>query len=242
MGRGVRDVEGRVPPPGRRPRRRARRSRDPQLQPRAGVRHHRAHGGERAGARPRGAVRGRAAQRAAGRPPEEYGMNPMSFGEMRDGCYEIDARVRDMNVNGVLGSMCFPSFPGFGGRMFHAGGRAGGDSALPVLQAYNDWHVDEWCGTHPGRFVPLAIPPVWDQDAMVAEVRRMAAKGCHAFTFSENPEKTGFPSLHNEWWDPFWATCADEGTIVCFHIGSSSEIPITSVESPVDVTLTLMPV
>ncbi|HKA93732.1 MAG TPA: amidohydrolase, partial [Acidimicrobiia bacterium] len=29
----------------------------------------------------------------AGRPPEEYGMNPMSFGEMRDGCYEIDARV-----------------------------------------------------------------------------------------------------------------------------------------------------
>ena len=22
----------------------------------------------------------------AGRPPEEYGMNPMSFGEMRDGC------------------------------------------------------------------------------------------------------------------------------------------------------------
>jgi predicted TIM-barrel fold metal-dependent hydrolase len=29
---------------------------------------------------------------------------------------------------------------------------------------------------------------------------------------------------------------------VCFHIGSSSEIPITSVESPVDVTLTLMPV
>src|SRR5918994_143644 len=135
----------------------------------------------------------------AGRPPEEYGMNPMSFGEMRDGCYEIDARVRD-------------------------------------------WHVDEWCGTHPGRFIPLAIPPVWDQDAMVAEVRRMAAKGCHAFTFSENPEKTGFPSLHNEWWDPFWAACADAGTIVCFHIGSSSEIPITSVESPVDVTLTLMPV
>ncbi|HEY4402366.1 MAG TPA: amidohydrolase, partial [Acidimicrobiia bacterium] len=82
----------------------------------------------------------------AGRPPEEYGMNPMSFGEMRDGCYEIDARVRDMNVNGVLGSMCFPSFPGFGGRMFHAGGAAGDDSALPVLQAYNDWHVDEWCG------------------------------------------------------------------------------------------------
>ncbi len=169
-------------------------------------------------------------------------MNPMSFGEMRDGCYLIDARVRDMNVNGVLGSMCFPSFPGFAGRMFHAVGAAGDESALPVLQAYNDWHVDEWCGTHPGRFIPLAVAPIWDQDAMVAEVRRMSTKGCHAFTFSENPEATGFPSLHNEWWDPFWAACADERTMVCFHIGSSSKLPITSVESPIDVTLTLMPV
>jgi predicted TIM-barrel fold metal-dependent hydrolase len=178
----------------------------------------------------------------AGRPPEEYGMNPMSFAEMRDGCYDIHARVRDMDVNGILGSMCFPSFPGFAGRMFHAAGQAGEESALPVLQAYNDWHVDEWCGTYPGRFIPLAVAPIWDQGAMVAEVRRLAAKGCHAFTFSENPEKTGFPSLHNEWWDPFWAACADAGTIVCFHIGSSSEIPITSIESPIDVTLTLMPV
>src|ERR671919_102076 len=93
----------------------------------------------------------------AGRPPEEYGMNPMSFAEMRDGCHDIHARVRDMNVNGVLGSMCFPSFPGFAGRMFHAAGAAGDDSALPVLQAYNDWHVDEWCGTYPGRFMPLAV-------------------------------------------------------------------------------------
>ncbi|MGH7750545.1 MAG: amidohydrolase family protein, partial [Candidatus Dormibacteria bacterium] len=47
----------------------------------------------------------------AGRPPEEYGMEPTSFDEIRAGCYDIDERVRDMNANGVLGSMCFPSFP-----------------------------------------------------------------------------------------------------------------------------------
>ena len=34
-----------------------------------------------------------------------------------------------------------------------------------VLRAYNDWHIDEWCGTYPGRFIPLAIPPIWDPAA-----------------------------------------------------------------------------
>ena len=34
------------------------------------------------------------------------------------------------------------------------------DLALVMLQAYNDWHIDEWCGSHPGRFIPLAIGPV----------------------------------------------------------------------------------
>ena len=31
--------------------------------------------------------------------------------------------------------------------------------ALAMVRAYNDWHIDEWCGTYPGRFIPLSIPP-----------------------------------------------------------------------------------
>ncbi len=53
-----------------------------------------------------------------GRPPEEYGVEPTSFDEMRPGCYDIHERVRDMNANGVLGSMCFPSYPQFCGQLF----------------------------------------------------------------------------------------------------------------------------
>src|SRR5690242_3138620 len=53
----------------------------------------------------------------AGRPPEEYGMEPTSFEEIRTGCYDIDARIKDMNANGVLGSMCFPSYPQFCGQL-----------------------------------------------------------------------------------------------------------------------------
>jgi hypothetical protein len=61
-------------------------------------------------------------------------------------------------------------------------------------------------------------------------------------TFSENPEKLGWPSLHNAHWDPFWTACSDQGTVVCMHLGSSSELLITSMEAPIDVMISLQPV
>jgi predicted TIM-barrel fold metal-dependent hydrolase len=175
----------------------------------------------------------------SGRPLEEYGIEPAAYDEMRPGCFDVAQRVADMDANGVLGSMCFPSFPQFCGQLFSR--TEDKDVALAMLRAYNDWHVDEWCGSAPGRFIPLGLPPVWDPQLMADEVRRLAAKGCHAVTFSENPEKLGWPSMHNEHWDPFWAACSDEGTVVCLHIGSSSELVITSVEAPINVMISLQP-
>jgi len=175
----------------------------------------------------------------AGKPPEEYGIEPTSFAEMRRGCWDIDQRVADMDANGVLGSMCFPSFPQFCGQLFSRTDDK--DVALAMVRAYNDWHIDEWCGTHPGRFIPLAIPPIWDPQLMADEVRRVSAKGCHAVTFSENPEKLGWPSYHSDAWDPFWRAVSDEGTVVCLHIGSSSQLTITSIEAPINVMITLQP-
>jgi predicted TIM-barrel fold metal-dependent hydrolase len=176
----------------------------------------------------------------AGRPPSEYGMDPTALHEMRPGCYDIHERVRDMDANGLLGSMCFPSFPNLCGQLFARSKDK--ESALPILKAYNDWHVDEWCGTYPGRFIPLMLPPIWDPEEMAIEVRRMAAKGCHAVSFSENPEKLKLPSFHSDHWDPFWQACSDEGTIVCLHIGSSSQLVVTAQDAPIDVLITLQPV
>ena len=176
----------------------------------------------------------------AGRPPDEYGIEPTHFTEIRPGCFDIHERIRDMNANGVLASMNFPSYPQFCGQYF---ARATDKNlALAVLRAYNDWHIDEWCGAYPGRMIPIALPPIWDVEKMAEEVRRMANKGCHAVTFSENPEKLGYPSLHNEHWDPFWKACSDTNTIVCLHIGSSSQVVVTSIEAPVDTMITLQPI
>ena len=69
------------------------------------------------------------------------------------GCWQVDERVKDMNAGGILGSICFPSFPGLRGPVVRDGGSR---VLLALLQAYNDWHVEEWCAAYPARFIPMS--------------------------------------------------------------------------------------
>ncbi|MBL7496650.1 amidohydrolase [Frankia sp. CNm7] len=175
----------------------------------------------------------------AGRPREDYGVDPTSFDEMRRGCWDVADRVGDMNANGVLGSLCFPSFPRLCGQVFAEAQDK--DVALIALRAYNDWHVESWCGAAPGRFIPLGLVPFWDIELTIQELTRNAERGVKAVSFSENPSKLGFPSLHSDHWDPFWAACQDLEVVPCLHIGSSSTIVVTAPDAPFDVTATLQP-
>ena len=54
----------------------------------------------------------------AGRPKEEYGLEPQGLDEIRPGCWQGDERVKDINAGGILGAIRFSSFPGFAGRLF----------------------------------------------------------------------------------------------------------------------------
>jgi len=134
-----------------------------------------------------------------GRPPEEYGMEPTSLGQLRDGCYDVHERIKDMNVNGIAASMNFASFTGLDGGIFFSAT----DKSLAVqhMRAYNDWHIDEWCGAYPGRFIPCCFLPLWDMDASVAEVKRLASKGCHSISVNDNPGARGLPSIHTDYWE-----------------------------------------
>ncbi|BCP09665.1 amidohydrolase [Mycobacterium paraintracellulare] len=175
----------------------------------------------------------------AGRPREEYGIEPTAFDEMRPGCYDIHERIKDMDAGGVLASMCFPSFPGFAGRLFAT--HPDKSLALAVTQAYNDWHIDEWCGSYPGRFLPMGLPILWDPELCAKEIRRNAEKGCHSVTFTENPATLGFPSFHDDYWDPMWRALSDTNTVLSVHLGSSGKITMTADNAPIDVMITLQP-
>src|SRR5882724_9874501 len=174
---------------------------------------------------------------AVGFDRDDMTMSPITYDEMRPGCYDPKARVDDMELNWVEASLSFPSFPRFCGQTFlEAKDR---ELAEACVYAYNDWMVDEWCGDSGGRLIPLPIIPLWDVELAAAEVRRNASRGARAVCFSEIPPHLGLPSIHSGYWDPFFAACQDTNTVVCMHIGSSSKMPATSADAPAGVGSTL---
>ncbi len=174
-----------------------------------------------------------------GRPFEEYGMEPSALEQLREGCYDVHARIDDMNVNGIAASLNFGNSIGFDNSTFHkAPDKA---MALTHLRAWNDWHIDEWCAAYPGRFIPCAILPTWDMKATVAEIKRVADKGCPAISISENPTMQGLPSIHNEYWNPFWKAISDNDVTICLHIGSGNPAPHASMETPIEAWIATMP-
>jgi predicted TIM-barrel fold metal-dependent hydrolase len=169
-----------------------------------------------------------------GRPVSEYSFEPARFDEMRRGAWDIHERIRDMDLNGIYASLCFPSFlPGFAGQRIQVGRDP--ELALATVRAWNDWHIDEWAGSYPGRIIPCQLPYLLDPVVAAEEVRRNAARGFKAVTFSEMPHELGLPSLHSGHWDPLMRACAETDTVVNLHIGSSSTSPSTSDDAPPDV-------
>jgi predicted TIM-barrel fold metal-dependent hydrolase len=172
----------------------------------------------------------------AGRPIEEWAYEPQRFDEMRRGAWDPDARVRDMDINGVYASVCFPSgIVGFGGQRLQLAAKDP-DLAKAIVEAVNDWHVGVWVGSHRDRFIPVQIPYLLDAEEAARQVYRNAGRGFKAVTFPEAPHKLGLPSLHTGYWDPFIRACEETGTVVCLHIGSSSDSPSTAPDAPVDAT------
>jgi predicted TIM-barrel fold metal-dependent hydrolase len=179
-----------------------------------------------------GNVRGRnlGLNAVAGKPAEYYNIDPFRYEEMRPGCYDVHERVRDMNAGGQLAGLNFPNWTGFSGQVLSQGPDPKINEIM--VKAYNDWHVDEWCGAYPERFIPCGLLPMWDADAAAEEIRRLAGKGCHAVSFSERPEALNMPSIHSGFWDPVFGAACDVGTVLCCHVFSSSVIPPVSPDAP----------
>jgi predicted TIM-barrel fold metal-dependent hydrolase len=166
----------------------------------------------------------------AGKKREEFSPEPITYEDMRLGCYDPAARVADMNQGFVLSSILFPSFPRYCGQVFHEAKDK--DLALHCVRAWNDFILEELAGDFPGRFIPMMILPLWDPAEGAREIERTAALGAKSIAFSENPTKLGLPSIHTDFWDPVFSACNDTGFVVSMHVGSSSNLIRTSDDMP----------
>ena len=176
-----------------------------------------------------------------GRPIEEGSFDASRFDEMRRGCWDIHARIHDMDINGIAASLNFPSgLSGFAGVRYSMSKDP--EYGYAVMRAYNDWHLEEWAGTDPDRIIPCQITWLQDAELAAAEIRRNAERGFTAVSFPDNPELLGLPSLQTRFWDPFVRACEETDTVICIHVGSNGRLMGVASDAPLDATTVLFPV
>ena len=165
-------------------------------------------------------------------------MDPVTYDEIDQACWDQGKRLQVMDANHTDASLCFPTMPRFCGQHFLE--RPDKQFALTCVRAYNDWTAQSWCaGEGYGRLIPIAIVPLWDAHLAADEIRRCAAMGIHSMSFSECPPHIGLPSIHSGYWDPMFAACQEVDTVVNMHIGTASRLPRTGGDSPPMVTIGL---
>ena len=159
----------------------------------------------------------------AGRPQEEWDMDPLRYSDMIEACYNPTQRAKDLALDGVVGSICFPTILGFAGAKILAFDDR--ELALDIVRAYNDWHFEGWCAAAPDLYIPMMTMPLWDPQLCADEVRRTAAKGARCITFPEDPGGLGLANLWGDDWDPLWDALSETGLVVNCHIGTAGNIP-----------------
>jgi predicted TIM-barrel fold metal-dependent hydrolase len=133
------------------------------------------------------------------------------------GAYDLTRRLQDLDQEGVLGQLAFPS------RGFWLSSLTDRELARAASAAYNDWAASEVIAKAP-RIVPPAIVSMVDVDDAVAEVRRAAELGFQAVYMPTSvPEGQEFG---RDQWEPLWAAVEDAGIVLAFHIGTGGD-PVT---------------
>ena len=156
----------------------------------------------------------------AGRRPESVKVEPFRFDQMRRGCFDIDARIRDMDINGVWASLNFPSMiTGFCGRVFSQ--CSDPELGLAVTRAWNDWLFEEWYSPYPERIIPMGITWLTDPEIGAQEIRRNAERGFRSVTLPERPHRINLPTIFTDYWEPIIRACAETDTVISLHVGSS---------------------
>jgi predicted TIM-barrel fold metal-dependent hydrolase len=174
----------------------------------------------------------------AGRRLETVKVEPFRFDQMRRGCWDIEARIHDMDINGVWASLNFPSMiTGFCGRVFSQ--CSDPELGLAVTQAWNDWLFEEWYSPHPDRIIPMGITFLSDPVRGAEEIVRNAARGFTSVTLPERPHRIGLPSIFDDYWDPVFRACAETETVISLHAGSSGMADFPEGCPPVQLGATL---
>lgn len=144
------------------------------------------------------------------------------------GGWDAARRDQELEADGVVGEVIFPDADAVAGGAsapFGAGLAAGGDTDQRLLlagaRAHNRW-LAELCNASPTRRAGIAIVPIFEVDAAVAEIRRARESGLRGGILIPSMWDP-YPPYHDERYEPVWATCAELGMPVHVHSGNADK-------------------
>lgn len=153
----------------------------------------------------------------AGLPPEKQGAW-CKFEEIRRGGYDPQARLDEMDADGVDAEVLYPT-PRLSLAMF---AQKDVELHLAMVRAWNDW-MAEFVAYAPDRFAGLPVIPNHGVDMAVAEIERMLGKpGIRGFTLGCYPNGTLAPAPED---DAVYARLTEAGMSLNIHVAMSNVMP-----------------
>ena len=148
-----------------------------------------------------------------------YTSDGVRWEDVRPGSYDPKARLADMDIDMIQAQVLYPSLapqPQFFGT----------DRELQnaCVRAYNDW-IHEFASYAPDRFVAMPMAPATGLGDMLAEWRRIAARGDRGYVISGYPSGEPIPTPAD---DRFWAEAAEWEYAVHIHFGFTNGVALSA--------------
>jgi len=151
---------------------------------------------------------------SAGRPWNE--VLGKGFREGLAGAWDPQARIRDMDSEGIDVAVLYPTYA--------LGFIRDAELQGAVYHAYNDWLAD-YCKAYPKRLFGVAAVALQDVDGAVRELRRCVKELGFVGVFIRPNPYVEDRKLHDPVYDPFWREAEELGVAVGLHPYLMGDMP-----------------
>ena len=136
------------------------------------------------------------------------------LGEGRQGMWDREARLKDMDTEGIDKSLFFHS------RSMSLVRMEDKEFFTRCMDVYNEW-LAEYCAAAPDRLIGVGIlPTIYKPEASRDYIQKMKQLGLKALEIPSAPRNVPYNASAME---PMWAAIAESGIPVMFHIGAYLE-------------------
>jgi uncharacterized protein len=139
----------------------------------------------------------------------------MPYLQGRKGGFDPDARIPDMDREGIDAAFLYPSLGLF------LGGMKDPDLAAASCRAYNRW-LAEYCKPYPQRLFGAAMLPMQSSVEQLVDEVRFASRELGFRTGFVRPNPYNGRALHDPAYYPLWETAQDLDFAIGVHGGSES--------------------